>query len=135
MIGQLVGAWCDERGVDVTAYGAWLLESKDELRGVEPDECFVMGDVADPKRPDLAIEVVWTSGGIDKLEIYRALGVGEVWFWKDGEMKLFALRDGAYVAVEESAVLVGIDLALLLRFVDVTPMTRAIREFRAALRG
>ncbi len=39
--------------------------------------------------PDLAIEVIWTSGGIDKLESYRGLGVGEVWFWREGRMEVF----------------------------------------------
>jgi hypothetical protein len=31
-----------------------------------------------PQVPDIAIEVVWTSGGIDKLEVYRGLDVPEV---------------------------------------------------------
>ncbi|MEG4506483.1 Uma2 family endonuclease [Microcoleus sp. F6_B4] len=34
--------------------------------------------------PDLAIEVVFTSGGIDKLQLYKRLGIPEVWFWEDG---------------------------------------------------
>jgi hypothetical protein len=52
-----------------------VLEDKQVERGVEPDECYVLGDVAEPARPDLAIEVVWSSGGINELEIYRKLGV------------------------------------------------------------
>ena len=34
----------------------------------------------DKEIPELAIEVVYTSGGIDILKIYRRLGVKEVWF-------------------------------------------------------
>lgn len=34
----------------------------------------------DAERPHLAIEVVWTSGGLDKLDVYRKLGVREVWY-------------------------------------------------------
>lgn len=30
--------------------------------GLEPDECYVIG--AEKEYPDLAIEVVWTSGGM-----------------------------------------------------------------------
>jgi len=37
-------------------------------------------------------EVVWTSGGIDKLEIYRRLGVGEVWRWKDSRIEIHVLQ-------------------------------------------
>ncbi|MEM6520792.1 MAG: hypothetical protein AAF892_18895 [Cyanobacteria bacterium P01_D01_bin.71] len=38
------------------------------------------------------IEVVVTSGGIDKLEGYRRLAVTEVWFWEDGVLKLYHLK-------------------------------------------
>lgn len=30
------------------------------------------------ERPHLAIEVIWTSGGVGKLDLYRRLGVAEV---------------------------------------------------------
>lgn len=55
-------------------------------RGAEPDECYVFGEDPDPERPDLAIEVIWISGGMNKLEIYRALGVAEVWHWRRGRI-------------------------------------------------
>lgn len=135
MLGRLVEAWALETGFDLTPYGRWTLESKEAERGAEADECYVVGDVPDPKIPDLALEVVVTSGGLDKLEIYRKLGVREVWFWRDGVVTLHALRGERYEALERSEVLPGIDLPLLLPFVDVQPMTRAVREYRAVLRG
>lgn len=135
MLGCLLEAWCFERGVDVTPYGSWTLESKESYRGAEPDECYVLGPVDDPQRPDLAIEVVVTSGGIDKLEVYRKLGVREVWFWQEGALRLHHLQGERYAPVAESQLLPGIDLAQLLRFVDVRPMTRAVREYRAELRA
>ena len=73
-------------------------------RGVEPDECYVFGDAPDPERPDLAIEVVWTRGGIDKREIYRALGVRELWFWRRGQY-IFVRRDKQILQVLHQAVL------------------------------
>ncbi|HEU4620176.1 MAG TPA: Uma2 family endonuclease [Gammaproteobacteria bacterium] len=79
-IGRLVEAWCLERNVEFTPYGSWTLKSKRDERGAEADECYVFGPNPKAKRrPDLAIEVVWTSGGIDKLEVYRKLGVRELW--------------------------------------------------------
>jgi Uma2 family endonuclease len=135
MIGRLVEAYCLERGVDLTPYGSWTLEDKAVDRGCEPDECFVFGDVEEPDRPDLAIEVALTSGGLSKLDLYRGLRVREVWLWKKGALTVHVLREDGYEQVERSAALPGIDLALLLRFVDVQPMTRAVREYRDALRG
>ncbi|MBX3125222.1 MAG: Uma2 family endonuclease [Polyangiaceae bacterium] len=133
MIGRLVEAWCAESGFEITPYGSWTLEAKDNERGLEPDECYVVGDRPEATRPDLAIEVVWTSGGIDKLDVYRLLGVREVWYWRDGAIEMFALRGLRYERTTNSEVLPGIDLGLLERFIDVRPMTRAVREYRAAI--
>ena len=64
------------------------MEGPEELeRGVEPDECWGFGPVRpDAEKPDLATEVVWTSGGIQEVEIYRKLGVREVWSWQKGRL-------------------------------------------------
>jgi Uma2 family endonuclease len=133
MIGRLVEAWCMQKGVDITPYGSWTHESKESDRGVEPDECYVLGDDPKPERAHLAIEIFWTSGSIDKLEIYRKLGVREVWIWKAGSLELFKLVDEHYQSISASEVLPGIDLEELLEFVEVRPMTRAVREYRARL--
>jgi len=136
MIGRLVEAWCLENDVDITPYGSWTLESKESERGVEPDECYVLGDVAEPERCDLAIEVIWTSGSVNKLDVYRKLGVQEVWVWQQAELRVFSLGgDQTYARIERSRLLPQLDLAELLSFVDIRPMTRAVKEYRAALRG
>jgi len=67
--------------------------------------------------------------------VYRKLAVKEVWIWKAGKIEVFSLRDLTYVRLEHSELLPGIDLEQLLRFVDVRPMTRAVTEYRAALRA
>lgn len=134
-LSHLVVAWCMERGLEVSAYGSWLLESKPSARGIEPDECYVVGPRPDPTVPDLAIEVVWSSGGIDKLEIYRSLGVREVWFWQARRLEAFALQGSTYAPIEVSEVLPGLTPAWLLQFVDIEPMTRAVRQLRAAMQA
>ena len=134
-LGCLVEAWCMEKGVDITPYGSWTLESKEHERGAEPDECYVIGDVPEPERCDIAIEVVWSSGGLDKLDVYRKLGVREVWVWKEGAPNVFSLRRDRYVPIDRSELLPKLDLQQLLAFVEVRPMTRAVREYRVALSG
>lgn len=135
MIGSLVEAWCMERDLDIMPYGSWLLESKTHRRGIEPDECYVVGEVTDPDVPDLAIEVVWSSGGLDELDIYRRLRVREVWFWMDETLHLYGLRGNGYEPLARSEVLPGLDHELLLRYVDFLSVTKAVKEYRAALRG
>lgn len=133
LIGQLIETWCLERGVEFRAFGSWTLESKESDRGLEPDECYVFGTAADPRRPDLAIEVVWTAGGLDKRDIYRQLGVREIWYWRRGQLTAYSLRDGGYVEVPRSEVLAGIDLSQLASFLDRPTASQAIRDYRAAL--
>jgi Uma2 family endonuclease len=132
-IGCLIEVWCIENEVEFSPFGSWTLESETEARGIEPDECYVFGNVSEPQRPDLAIEVVWTSGGINKLEIYRKLGVREVWFWRRGRLTAHTLRGESYTEASESEVLPGIDLTELASYLDRPTASQAIREYRAAL--
>ncbi|HTQ46620.1 MAG TPA: Uma2 family endonuclease, partial [Polyangiaceae bacterium] len=100
----------------------------------EPDECYVFGPMAGRKVPDLAIEVVWTWGGIDKLQIYRKLGVREIWYWRKGEITPYRLHGERYRRIATSKVLPGIDLRQLASFLDRPFTSQAMREYRAALR-
>ena len=134
-IGRLIEAYALERGIDLSPYGSWTLRSAPKSSGLEPDECYVIGPDQRAERPDLAIEVEWTSGGVDKLEIYRRLGVEEVWRWSDGTLSVHRLRDGAYELVDHSTKLPGIDLRLLASFLDHPTAMQAVRAFRAALQA
>jgi len=132
-IGRLVEVWCLERGVEFSPYGSWTLQKKEEQVGLEPDECYVFGTTQEPERPDLAIEVVWTSGGVRKLDIYRALGVPEIWFWRRGRITIHALRGDQYEEVSQSTFLPGIDLVQLAEYLDRPSASQAIKEYRSAL--
>ncbi len=134
LFGRLVEAYADECDIALDGYGSWTLKDEAVARGVEADECYVLGD-PEADRPDLAIEVIWTSGGLDKLDLYAPLRVREVWFWEEGRISVHVLRGGAYVEAPRSEVLPGIDLALLARFVARTDQSAAVREYRAALRA
>ena len=83
--------------------------------------------------PDLAIEVVLTSGGINKLKLYQRLGVGEVWFWEDGVLSIYILRE-EYERVAQSELLPDLDLELLQSYITYHDQYDAIREFTQALR-
>ncbi len=125
--------WCLENEVEFSTYGSWTLENKTAEAGLEPDECYVFGSVAEPVHPDLAIEVVWTSGGVQKLNIYRQLGVPEVWFWQKNRITIHVLTNGEYIEAAKSQILPGIDLAQLAAFLDRPTTSQGIREYRAAL--
>jgi Uma2 family endonuclease len=132
-LGRLVETFALERGVILSPYGSWTLKEAPELAGAEPDECYLIGD-QERDRPDLVIEVMWTSGSIDKLEIYRRLGIPEVWFWKTGALTVHVLADRKYAVAKRSAALPDLDLDLMASFMDRPSAIEAMRDFRAALR-
>jgi len=134
VIGALVEVFCLERDIPFSTYGSWTLKDRERERGAEPDECYVFG-TQDADRPHLAIEVVWTHGRIDKLDIYRLLGVAEVWYWRRGKIQPYVLRGERYVAIDRSEVLPGLDIQLLTSFIDRPTTYEAIRGFREVLSG
>jgi Uma2 family endonuclease len=134
LIGCLFEAYCLEKGIRFVPLGSWTLKEKKEARGAEPDECYVLGDQPDAAvRPHIAIEVVWTAGRLDKLEVYCKLGVQEVWYWRSGKLGAYALRGDRYEAVGRSELLPGLDFDLLVSFLDRPTAYDAIQDFRAAL--
>lgn len=135
LLARLLETYALAKGLPLNGFGSWTLRSAPRERGAEPDECYVLGDARGKDRPNLAIEVVWTSGSLDKLAVYGGLGVGEVWFWREGRIEVHVLRDGAYARVERSALLPDLDLELLRRFLAYDDQTRAAREYLAELRG
>ena len=79
--------------------------------------------------------MIWTSGGLDKLEIYRRLGVREVWVWEDGTIATFALRSEGYERIARSEVLPRVDVDLISSLLELPTQTAAVRELRTRLRS
>jgi Uma2 family endonuclease len=116
-LGRLVEAYALERPIDLSPFGSWTLWHAPAAAGLDPDEGFILGPEQVKPIPDLAIEVIWTSGGIDKLEIDRRL---------DGDR---------FERVERSRLFPGLDLDLLVSLLDRPTALQAIRALRPALAG
>lgn len=131
-IGHLLEAWCIDRGIEVTPYGSWTLKEQAQDRGAEADECYIFG--TEPReRPQLAIEVEWSRGSIDKLRLYEKLGVDEVWIWRKGVIQVHVLAGEKFAKAERSRLLPDLDLELLASMLDRDTLTQAVRDFRRAL--
>jgi Uma2 family endonuclease len=133
-IGHLLETWCVDRGIEVRPFGSWTLTGEENGRAAEADECYTFG--TEPREsPQLAIEVEWTRGGIDKLEIYRKLGVEEVWYWRKGVIEVYVLAEGMFTRTQRSQLLPHLDVELLASMLDRDTLTQAVRDFRKALEG
>lgn len=90
---------------------------------------------ADRAIPEIALEVIVTHGAIDKLEVYRGLGVREVWLYEAGAFKIVALRDDRYELIATSEVLPEADLARIAFYAKNPDQHSALRAFRDELRA
>jgi Uma2 family endonuclease len=131
---RLLELWAFERDLDLVGLGSTTWRSEPKKTGLEADECYFVG----PERegpPDIAIEVVWTGGGIDKLRVYARLGVREVWVWRKGRLTVHALRDDQYAPLTRSELLPDVDLDLLATLAAHPDQAHAVRAWRTFLRG
>jgi len=131
-IGALVEQYLLMAGFDFTPTGSMTLESETGKVKREVDESYKLAP--DRRLTDLAIEIVFSSGGIDKLEAYKRLKIPELWFWEDGLLEVYHLRgegDGLhYEKISSSEEVQGIDLNLLLRCMNMVNHVDAIKTFQ-----
>ncbi len=89
-LGAFVLVLAEELGITIRPGGSATLRRRMKKKGIEPDECFWLAnaplmagrrrlDLRKDPPPDLAIEVDVTSSSLDRMGIYSALGVPEVW--------------------------------------------------------
>ncbi len=131
-IGRLLEAYLEENRIRFWGLGSTTLRKEDRQAGKEPDECYCID--TDKDIPDLAIEVIYTSGGVDILKIYQRLGVREVWFWQNNQFKIYCLQDNNYQQKNQSQLLPDLDLALMAQYVTVKDPLDAIIQWRQQVR-
>ena len=89
--------------------------------------------------PDLAIEVVLSSGvvdklAVDKLAIYEGLGVAEIWVREAQKFTLYHLRPDGYEQITASELLPECDINLLAQHIQPQDQFDAIMDYRDQLR-
>ncbi len=139
-IGDLLVIYFLEADIDYFPFGSTTLRKEEKRGGTEPDEAYCFG--IDKEFPDLAIEVIVTSGEINKLEVYRRLNIKEVWFWQNNRFSLYYLREEnsvefmqtcGYELLDRSVFLPNLDIEMLAEYVQYPSSLSAVKEFRQRL--
>lgn len=139
-LATLVEFYLLKKRIKHTPMGSPTVRKRLKRAGAEPDECYCIGE--EKSIPDLAIEVVITSGTIDKLEIYRRLEVTEVWMWKVNRLALYHLREETplmfkethgYEQITSSELLPGLNISLVEQCVMISDQIQAIDEFEEGI--
>jgi Uma2 family endonuclease len=139
-LATLVEFYLLKKRIKHTPMGSPTVRKRLKKAGAEPDECYCIGE--EKSIPDLAIEVVITSGTIDKLEIYRRLEVTEVWMWKVNRLALYHLREETplmfkethgYEQIMSSELLPDLNISLFEQCVMISDQIQAIDEFEQGI--
>jgi Uma2 family endonuclease len=124
----LVEAFLFEHEIEFRGTGSMTIKSEGLASG-EPDESYQIGDFK------LIVEIIFTSSSLDKLGLYQAVGIHEVWFWEDGLLGIHHLQENRYEKVDRSRIpeLMAIDLEVLANCILIgeTSFLRARKEFLA----
>jgi Uma2 family endonuclease len=115
VINYLIVAYCKKINLSYYPMGSTRLTNK-PLAGKEPDVSFSFS--SKKSIPDLAIEVIFSSGSVDDLKTYHSIGVAEVWFWRDSEITFYQLAEQGYIEIAESVFLPNLAAKDLENFVN-----------------
>ncbi len=140
--GMLLERFFYSKRIRCVPMGSSTFKNKAKKAGAEPDECYCIGD--EKSIPDLVIEINITSGNVEKLEVYRRLGVTEVWMWKINAFSLYRLREETpsrfidtygYERITKSEFLPDLDISLLERCAVITDLVECVDEFEQSLKN
>lgn len=120
----LVQIAAERLDLELYSFGSTTCKREDLERGIEADSCFYAEHGAslrakdrldlnvDPP-PDLAVEIDITHSSLDKLGIYGALGVPEVWRYDGERVQMLVWIEGRYVERPRSRAIPAIESAAL----------------------
>ncbi|AFY43559.1 Uma2 family endonuclease [Nostoc sp. PCC 7107] len=149
LLEHLVFTLAVELNLNIKSIGSTTCKRPDLLRGVEPDSAFYIQneplmrqkqnlDLTQDPPPDLVIEVDYTSASVDRLSIYLALGVPEVWRYNEPVMQIYRLQEGTYIPCDISPSFANLPLTTEIpRFLQESLNNgeiSMIRSFRAWVR-
>lgn len=147
LIGRLIEAATEELGLEVRSLGSRTYNREDLASGLEPDQCYyiqnepvVRGveqiDLNRLPPPDLAVEIDITSSSLDRFEIYKRLGVPEIWRFDGDRLSINLLEDGEYLVSDRSVALSPLqteDFSSFLLQAQTVGENSLLRQFRRVI--
>jgi Uma2 family endonuclease len=148
-LARMIETLTAELNIPIRSGGSLTCRSQLEQKGLEPDECYwveheplIRGkieiDLEQDPLPDIAVESEVSRSVLDRLGIYAALRVPEVWRSDGQTLTIMQLQiDQSYATVERSPTFPWLPMARFRQFLaegGTMGETRWIRSFRAWVR-
>ncbi len=148
LLSKIIFTLAEELGLEIVDLGSTTWNREDLDKGIELDSCFFIQNAGlvqglNPElppnlSPDLAVEVDIASASNQKLVIYQALGVPELWLYSNGKIEMLDLRGKQIRALESSLAFSVVSAEQLQAWValretgtDLT-VVKAVRQFISA---
>lgn len=126
-LGLLLEAYMRNKDIRFYRRGGYTLEAPGYASGT-PDESYSIGTKGEV--PDIVIEIIVTSGTIDRKNLYKPRRIPEVWFWKSNQIRIFRLNaTGEYEEISRSIFFPDLDPALLLHYIGYPDQYDAVKAF------
>ncbi|HAC63610.1 MAG TPA: hypothetical protein DCF68_08745 [Cyanothece sp. UBA12306] len=115
LLDRFVLVTVEEMNREMRSLGSCTWSREDLRQGLEPDECYYIDnekevrgkleiDLNNDPPPDLAIEIDITSSSLNRMEIYAALGVAEIWRFDGQFLSIYQLVKSGYQECQFSKV-------------------------------
>ena len=149
LLGRMIEAYSEIRGIEILSVASVTVKRSDLKKAYEADESYYVTNIdkvlakeeldfeVDPP-PDLVIEVELTASAIDKLELFAAMQVREVWRHDGTSVQIYRLSNGRYDCIAESTELPRLSSDLINGYLDQRLQageTTWIRAFRSEVQG
>ncbi|KHG41660.1 MAG: Uma2 family endonuclease [Aphanizomenon flos-aquae KM1D3_PB] len=146
---RLIFSLAEELDIELRSAGSTTLKRKLFAKGIEPDSCYYIQNEAamrgretlnleiDPP-PDLAVEIDITSSSVNKLNIYAALGVAELWRYDGEVLKFYQLVENQYIEIKFSMTFSLVSVGDINRFIQQSKTMGEIallKSFRTWVKG
>lgn len=148
LLERIVTTLTEELGMNILSLGSTTFSYEALEQGFEPDSCFYIqnADRVHPEDdtppqdfpPDLVVEVDITSSSRSRLNIYKAIGVPEIWRYNRQGLAILQLRQDEYMDCEYSSIFPMVSAEILGEIIEQGKQSKnhnaLIQELRLLLR-
>ncbi len=144
LIGRIIETYSEIKNIEIISVASVTVKRSDLSKAFEADESYFVTHAvqllgkremdfdADPP-PDLVVEVEITSSAIQKMLLFAAMSVPEVWRHDGRNLQMFRLVDRAYHPIGSSIELPGLSATQINQILsdrDAVGETKLIQRFR-----
>ncbi len=129
LLDNLIGILAEYLDLNLKSVGSMTCKRPDLAKAVEPDSIYYIKneflvrnknkiDLTQDPLPDLVIEIEYTNSTVNKLQIYAAIGVPEIWRYNGEQLFIYCLEGKEYVERENSPIFIPIPVKEIPRFLQ-----------------